>query len=464
MIRAYLTPGLEAPGYDFRAGMLGAVVSITSLILCLGPQESRVARPATVTFADHVAPIIYKRCTPCHRPGEAAPFSLTTYEEAKKWAPMIEAVTKSGRMPPWKAVAGYGEHRDARIITAEEKELLSRWHKSGTAPGVLSSAPALPKFVTGWQLGEPDLVLEMPESFEIAADGPDTLRSFVLPTNLGKDVTVGAIEFRPGNPSVVHHALVFLDDSGQARKLDASDAGPGYESFGGPGFFPSGSLGGWAPGGSPQWLPDDVGRYLKNGSDVVIQIHYHPNGMKTKDRSRLGIYFSRKPATKLVGGIALENWEISIPPGSSRYHRTASYMLPVAAEFLSVTPHLHLLGKEMKAKATLPDGTVIPLVWVKNWDFLWQDTYYFEKPIELPAGTLLSMDSWHDNSSENPLNPFDPPRTIVYGEGSNDEMSLCIFEVTTSRLDHLLYLIADDSRNRKVLERAIALTKAGKVK
>lgn len=439
------------------------MISFSLVFVLIGIQATE---PATgkevITFSDHVARIIYRSCTPCHRPGEAAPFSLTSFEEAQKWSPMIAEVTKSKRMPPWKAVEGYGSFRDARVLSPEDIETLQKWHKEGAKSGDLTKAPKPPQFSQGWQLGKPDLILEMPEAFEVPADGSDSLRNFVLPTNIGRDVTVGAIEFRPGSPSVVHHALIFLDESGQARKLDAADEGPGYESFGGPGFFPSGSLGGWAPGGTPKWLPDGTGRYLKNKSDVVLQIHYHPNGAAQKDKGKIGVYFTRKPVTKLVGGIALENWDIKIPPGNPRYHRKSNYTLPVPTTLLSVTPHLHLLGKEMKAKAILPGGIEVPLVHVKNWDFMWQDTFYYTTPLDLPAGTRLEMESWHDNSADNPLNPFNPPREIVYGEGSNDEMSLCIFEVTTERIDQLLYLIADDSRHRKVLERAIELTKSGK--
>jgi hypothetical protein len=220
-------------------------------------------------------------------------------------------------------------------------------------------------------------------------------------------------------------------------------------------------LGGWAPGGTPVWLPDGVGRYFQKGSDIVLQLHYHPTGKAEADRSKIGIYFSRKPVTRLVGGIALENWEIKIPAGDKKYRRESSYVLPKEATFLSVTPHMHLLGREMRADATLPDGKKIPLVWIKEWDFRWQDTFVFKSPIRLPKGTRLEMHSVHNNSEEMSTNPFNPPREVVYGEGSNDEMSLCIFEVTTDHIPDLLELIADDGRHRKVLERAIELTKKG---
>lgn len=414
------------------------------------------------TFAEQIAPIIYRSCAPCHRPGEVAPFSLTSYSEAKRQAKMIKLTVEQRFMPPWKAMPGHGDFVGERTLKESEIRLISQWVDAGAPSGDLQKTPKVPVWTSGWQLGQPDLVLEMPAEFKIPAEGPDILQNFVLPVQLEKDQVVGAIELRPGNPKVVHHALIFLDSNGNARKLDEKTKEPGYASFGGPGFFPTGSLGGWAPGGTPVWLQDGIGRYFQKGSDVVLQIHYHPTGKPEKDRSKIGIYFSKKPVYRLVGGIALENWEISIPPGEKNYERRSSYVLPKDATFLSVTPHMHLLGKEMKATATLPDGKQIPLIWVKDWDFRWQDTFMFRRPIDLPKGTKLEMVSVHDNSEDNSQNPFDPPQRIVYGEGSNDEMSLCIFEVTTNQIPDLLELIADDGRHRKVLERAIALTQKGK--
>ncbi len=409
----------------------------------------------TPTYAKDVAPVLHKRCANCHRPGEVAPFSLLTYADAKRWAPMIAAVVKEGSMPPWKAEPGHGDFVNPRILAPAEKAAILDWAKNGAPSGDLTKAPKPPKFADGWKLGEPDVVLEVPQTFDLYGEGPDILRNFVIPTSLGKDYMVGAVEFRPGNPKIVHHALVFLDNKGEARKLDERDPGPGYSSFGGPGFFPSGSLGGWAPGGQPEWLPDGVGRYFANNSDVVVQVHYHPSGKPEKDRSKIGIYFVRKPATKFVGGIALENWDIQIPAGERGYHRSASYTLPLGATFLSITPHMHLLGKEMKVRAILPDGSKKSLAWIKNWDFDWQDTLIYKQPIELPAGTRLEMEAWFDNSSDNPLNPHSPPKKVTYGEESTDEMALCIFEITTNKIEELLYLIQDDSRHRKVVERAI---------
>lgn len=425
--------------------------------------SGKPAKGVRLTYSRDVAPILYARCTPCHRAGEVAPFRLEQYSDAKRWLRGIESAVRDRRMPPWKAVPGHGDFIGSRLLQDGEREMILNWIKSGAAPGDLSKAPRAPGFSAGWQLGKPDLVLEMPAAFSLPADGPDVLRNFVLPTDLGDDKVVAALEFRPGNPKVVHHALVFLDSNRAARALDAKDSELGYTSFGGPGFFPTGSLGGWAPGGSSQYLPDGIGRYFQKGSDVVLQVHYHPSGKPEKDRSKIGIYFAKKPVTRLVGGIALENWDIAIPPGEKVYRRTASYVLPLDTTLLSVTPHMHLLGRELKVWALLPDGTRKSLVLVKDWDFQWQDTFLYREPVRLPRGTRLEMETVHDNSTSNPRNPQAKPAVVKYGEGSLDEMSLCIFEVTCDRIEDLLSLIADDGRHRKVLERAIELaSKTGK--
>jgi len=411
------------------------------------------------TYAKNVASVLNRSCVPCHRPGESAPFSLTTYAEAKKWSSMIALATKRRSMPPWSAIPGHGNFEGARVLSPTEIRLLELWHQTGAKPGNLAAAPKPPRFTKGWQLGEPDLVLSMPEAVDVPAEGPDQLRNIVIPSGLLQNRTVGALEFRPGNARVVHHALVFLDNSGGARRLDAADPGVGYLSFGGPGFFPSGSLGGWAPGGTTKWLPDGVGRYFQKGSDVVLQVHYHPTGRPERDQSKIGIYFSRKPVTQLVGGISVENWQIAIPAGDSNYLRTSSYTLPRDTTLLSITPHMHLLGKEMRARAILPDGTRRPLVWVKPWNFRWQETYVYQPSLRLPAGTRLEVESWHDNSAKNLNNPFSPPRPVVYGEGSNDEMSLCIFEITTDGIEDLLFTIHDNGVQNRVMERIRLLAK-----
>ena len=362
-------------------------------------------------------------------------------------------------MPPWKAQPGHGEFLDERRLSTEQIETIARWAAAGAPEGNAADLPPSPKFPDGWQLGKPDLIVKMPKAYSLAAEGPDELRNFVIPISISEDKMVGAIEFRPGNRRVVHHALCYLDANGAARKLDEKDAAPGYESFGGPGFFPTGSLGGWAPGTVPRFLPDGVGRHLKRGSDLVMQIHYHRSGKSETDQSEVGIYFVRQPATRYVAGLTVENWEFKIPSGHARFGVNADYTLPVDVTFVAAAPHMHLVGRELKVTAYLPSGELRPMIWVKDWDFNWQDNYVYRQPFTLPKGTQLRLEAWFDNSTNNAANPSSPPQPMIYGEQTTTEMAMCIFEVTSDKLADLLFLIGDDARHRKVMERAVRLTR-----
>ena len=237
---------------------------------------------AAPTFNKDIAPIMFNHCASCHRAGEIAPFELLTYKDVKKRATLIVDVTEDRFMPPWHAEKDYGTFHGERRLTDAQIAMIKQWVDAGCPEGDAKDLPPQPKFTDGWQLGEPDLIVKMTEAFEVPAEGRDVYRAFVLPLGLTEDKYVRAVEFRPGNRRVSHHALLFLDDSGKARELDERDPGPGYRSFGGPGFAPSGGLGGWAPGNQPVELPDGVARSIKKGSDLVVQMHFHPTGKVEK--------------------------------------------------------------------------------------------------------------------------------------------------------------------------------------
>ncbi len=393
----------------------------------------------SITYSEHIAPILWENCASCHRPGEVGPFPLLTYEDAVKRANFLVEVTEERRMPPWKAEPGFGEFHDARTLTAEQIEQLARWAEAGAPEGDRSKLPSPPRFPEGWQLGEPDLILEMPEPFEVPASGRDVFRCFVLPIDLPEDRTVAAVEFRPGNRGVVHHALFFLDSTGQARKLEAADPKPGYSSFGGIGITPTGSLGGWAPGATPRRLPEGYGRRLSKGSDLVLQVHYHPIGKPETDRSVVGLYFTERPAEKIIMGLPLVNYkDVYIPAGKSDHEVKASLELPADVTVIGISPHMHYIGREMKVVANLPDGSQEPLIWVQDWDFNWQGQYQYKVPIRLPKGTVLELLATYDNSAANPSNPSDPPKLVTWGEQTTDEMCLCALQVVPDRrLDYL---------------------------
>jgi mono/diheme cytochrome c family protein len=396
-----------------------------------------------VTYCRDVAPILYRHCAGCHRPGEVGPFPLLSYKDAAKRADFLKQVTAQRRMPPWKAEPGYGDFLDARRLSDDELHTLARWADGGAPEGDPRDLPPPPQFADGWQLGQPDLVLKMPEPFTVPAGGRDVFRCFVIPTGLAENRTVAAVEFRPGNRRVVHHALFFLDSLGAARKRDEADPGPGYASFGGIGILPTGILGGWAPGAQPHRLPDGVGRFLRKNSDLVLQIHYHTTGKEEIDQSSVGSTFTKKPADKILMGVVLLNRKVDIPPGAADYRLTASSTLRVDVHAIGVTPHMHLLGREMKVKAVRPDGREVPLVWIKDWDFNWQGQYLFRAPVALPRGTRLELEAVYDNSAANVKNPSNPPKRVQWGEQTTDEMCLCGVHVVADHPGDGLVLLRD---------------------
>ncbi len=244
------------------------------------------------TFCKDVAPILQKNCQECHRPGQVGPFSLETYEQARKRASDISAVVEDRKMPPWKAAPHFGvPFKDARTLSDREIATISAWVEAETPEGNPADLPANPKFPDDWQLGPPDLIVDIGADFAVPADGEDIYRCFVAPSGLSEDKFVSAVEFRPGNRNVVHHILAYVDVSGKARERDQADPGPGYSCFGGPGEPIHGGLGGWAPGNLPRHLDEGIGRPLPKNSDIVIQVHYHTRGKAETDRSKLGHLF-----------------------------------------------------------------------------------------------------------------------------------------------------------------------------
>lgn len=409
-----------------------------------------------VTFNRHVAPVLFAQCAACHRPGQVAPFPLLTYRDAKARAKTLVAVAADRTMPPWKAEPGYGRFHDERRLSDREIAVIRAWVAAGAPEGDAGDLPPAPAFADGWQLGTPDLVVKMPEPFTVPAGGPDVMQMFAIPVTIPEDKMVVGFEFKPGNRKVVHHVICLLDSSGTAKRLDAADPGPGYlGSKVGVGFVPTGGLGWWTPGMEPRFVPEGTGRFWTKNSDVVLQVHYHPSGKPEVDQSEFAVYFAKKPPAKVLGGVGLENWDIDIPAGEPNYRRTAAYKLPVDVTFVGTQPHMHRLGTEMKVWAEPPGGQPVPLVHVKNWDFWWQGYFSYREPVKLPKGTVLRLAATFDNSAGNPANPNRPPKRVTWGEGTDDEMCLCGFEVTCDSVLDLLALAADDVRTRKLIERSL---------
>lgn len=399
---------------------------------CMLMPGDDAARSAPITYAEHVAPILYKHCTPCHRPGEVAPFSLTSYDEAKKWAPMIAWATETNRMPPWKAVAGYNSFHDENRLSDDQIQLLKQWSATGAPRGDVKREPAPPKFSEGWLLGKPDLILKAAKPFKLDGEGRDVYRNFVFKTDFKETKWVRAIDVRPGNRKVVHHVIAFLDEQGRSIALEEkeNDGQPGYTTFGGVGFAPSGSLGGWAPGLQPSFSPEGTAFELKPGTTIVLQVHYHKSGKPEEDQTELALYFAEEPPRRTLRLAWIANPLFRIPPGAKDHLVTARFPVPADVTAYAAMPHMHLLGKEMKAWVEKPDGSTIPLVWVKDWEFNWQFIYAFKEPLKIPRGSTIRVEARYDNSADNPNNPNNPPKPVTWGEQTTDEMMLLIVQFT----------------------------------
>ena len=418
---------VRTPG-SLAAGLLLASAAVFS------QAPARPAAPpgtAPVTFAETIAPIVYENCVGCHRPGEAAPFPLLTYEEVARRGSLIAQVTASRYMPPWHAEPGFGEFAGERRLTATQIAAIAAWVEGGMPRGDERRMPPVPAFSDGWQLGEPDLVLEMPAAYEVPASGPDSFRNFVIPTGLAEERWIQAIEYRPSARTVVHHAVFAAVPGGSLASRDGLDGRPGFGGLSAVGLVGGGQdsrgLGGWAVGGRPVPLPDGVAMRLDTGSDFLLQLHLHPSGKPERERSLIGIHFAdRAPGQELrsieIPSLFAIGKGLDIPAGATAYTIADSFTLPADIRVFSAAAHAHYLGREFKATATLPDGSTRPLLWIRDWNFNWQDTYVYRTPFVLPKGSRIDVTMVYDNSADNPRNPSNPPRRARWGEQSLDEM------------------------------------------
>lgn len=403
------------------------------MVLVCFPGTPAQANQPLVTFNKDIAPIIFSNCSGCHRQGEVAPFPLLTYADVRRHSKEIAELTHNRQMPPWKPEEGYGDFVGARRISPQQIDLIQQWVGAGKPEGVAGDLPAQPVFKSGWALGEPDMVVKMPEAYTLPADGPDRFHVFVIPLNLKDDVYVSALDFRPSNPKIVHHTLFFLDNSGGARELEEQSTDrPGYPHSGGPGFLPSGGLGGWAPGVTARFLPEGVGRVIHAGADLVLQTHFHPSGKVEREQSSVGLYFTKKQPTKILVSFPKNIGRIDIPAGQKKVLHT-SFVVPSDVELEGIFPHAHLVCSEIKVDATLPDSTSEPLIWIKDWDWNWQDFYLYSKVLNIPKGTKVDMTFTYDNTANNPHNPSDPPLRVRNGEQTKDEMGLVFFQLLVDR-------------------------------
>ena len=358
-----------------------------------------------VTFAKHVAPILFEYCAPCHRPHEAAPFSLLSYEDARRHASRSVRVTERRYMPPWPPDPDVGDFVGARRLTEGQISVLAQWVRDGTPEGNAADVPAAPRFVDGWQLGEPDLVLHMSQPYRLQADGADVFRNFVLPVPIRETKYIRAMELRPGDKRLVHHANLIIDPSARLRRRDGQDGQPGFagmdvstETVGE--FDPDSHFLFWKPGSPPVVEAPEMAWKLNPGSDLVLNLHLRPSGKPETVDVAVGLFFSDKPPTLFPMLLQLEHdGAIDIPPGSRAFTVTDHLKLPVEVQLLAIYPHAHYLGKVVEAWADLPGGSRRPLLKINDWNIDWQATYTYKNPVTLPAGTSVGMRITYDNSS-----------------------------------------------------------------
>jgi tetratricopeptide (TPR) repeat protein len=391
------------------------------------PGDTRPAAEQRVTFNGDIAPIIFHSCAPCHRPGEAAPFSLLSFADAKTHAHQIAAVTEKRIMPPWLPAADDPKFADDLRLSAEQIALIQTWAEQGAAEGDPAALPAKPQFVEGWQLGKPDLVVRATRPFALAAGGSDTYWNFVFRSPVDQTRWLKAIEIRPGDKRLVHHANVLVD-RGQTARLQEKQAGSG---FGGMEltiesevFDPDSHFLFWKPGSAPYLEPDGMAIRLDRDNDLVLNAHLQPSGKPETVEPTLGLYFTDQPARLHPILLQMENDRLlDIRAGDKDFVVSDEFTLPVDVDLLAIYPHAHYLGKDLRASATLPDGTAESLIHIARWDLNWQAVYRYAEPVTLPKGTTISMHFSYDNSADNIRNPNHPPQRVVAGNRANDEMA-----------------------------------------
>ena len=438
-----------------RQRSLWTVASLGAVLIGMpfGWRTVATQRPAPVTFTKDVAPIVFEHCVTCHRPGELAPFSLLTYDDVKQHARQIATVTTNRAMPPWRPEPAEVPFVGERRLTDAQIQVFQQWVEQGVVEGNARDLPPTPVFASTWHLGPPDLVVTMPEPFDVPADGKDVFRNIVLHVPLATQRFVQAVEFRPGNARVIHHARILVDETDASRWRDLDDPGPGFGGMEAPeAHFPDGHFLGWAPGKLP--ARESLPWPIAVGTDLVIQMHLRPTGKPERVQSSVGLYFSDKPPVAAPVMLRLGSRTLDIPAGTSNYTVNDSYLLPTDIVALRIYPHAHYLARDISVVATLPGGGTKNLIHIANWDFNWQDEYTYVQPVALPRGTTVSAKYVYDNSAGNPHNPHTPPVRVRFGPEATDEMCEVLVQMVPT--DAAQWNALRNDVNKKVLTGDIA--------
>ena len=425
--------------------------TITTLALLLAAVPVFLVGQGGPTFTRDIAPILSEHCWTCHRPSGAGPFSLLSYQEVRRRATQIATVTSRRVMPPWKSEPGHGEFVGERRLSPTQIQRIQTWVDQGTPEGDPADMPPLPAWRDGWQLGQPDLVVELPQPYTLRASGADVLRNFVIPVPVTSRRYVRGIEFLPGSSNIIHHATMRIDQSKASQQLDDEDPQPGYEGIFPPGArYPDGQFLAWTPG-QLRPLADESAWLLEPDTSLVVQLHLKPTGKPEVVHPSIGLYFTDAPPARVPFMIRLSRQHIDIPPGEKKYLLEDRYVLPVDVELHEIQPHAHYLAREIQGLARLPDGTSRWLIYIKDWDFNWQNVYRLVHPLALPKGTELLMRYVYDNSKDNIRNPSQPPRRVAWGQNSTDEMGDLWLQVFP-RTGQELSLLARDFQPKMMRE------------
>ncbi|HET9529536.1 MAG TPA: cytochrome c, partial [Blastocatellia bacterium] len=410
-----------------------------------------------VTFSKEIAPIFYAKCAECHRPGEAGTFSVLSYKEVRPWARSIKEKVLTREMPPWHADPHTGKWANDRRLTDEQIKTIAAWVDQGAKEGDPRDLPPPPKFSDGWNIGQPDVVLQMPEEYALEASGPDEYQYFDVPTNFTEDKYVQMAEARPGNRKIVHHIIAFVvpGNSPNLSKMSKEMRDKAVEmSLKSTPFYRDGFLirmregqpvyndgaevpenlrpfntvddflTAYAPGSNyGVWKPGTAKR-IPAGSIIRFQVHYSKvAGKVEKDRSMVGLVFAKEPPSSLMRTRAVANVFFEIPPQADNHKVAASWTLKNDITIYTLMPHMHYRGRGMEFKVSYPDGRTEHLLNVPNYSFAWQTAYKPIAPLRIPAGSKIMVTGYFDNTARNKFNP-DPTKKVRHGEPTYDEMMM----------------------------------------
>ncbi|MGC2399550.1 MAG: cytochrome c [Acidobacteriaceae bacterium] len=398
------------------------------------PQPLPVTKASNVTFSKDVAPIVQQHCQSCHRPGEGTPFSMTSYAEVRPWAVAMKQMVVTHAMPPWFEDGRTEKFENNRSLTQSQIDTIAAWVDAGAPEGDPKDMPPAISYVQGWTIPQPDKVYQLPHPFSVPATGILDYQYVIIPTGFTQDTWVQDVEAAPTDRSVVHHIVAYVRTPGsnyfknepKEQFFIAPPAKTGEKAE--KDDVPSDWLVGYAPGQPPDMFEPGQAKLVPAGSDIVLEVHYMPEGKASSDQSNVGLVLAKEPPAERVMTLSAGNEKFRIPPGDPNYRVDASFTFRREVTLLGVHPHMHMRGKDMSYRLVFPDGTTRDILNVPHYNWHWQLWYNLAKPIVLPAGTRVECTAHYDNSAGNPENP-DPTKTVTWGQQSFDEMMVCFFNV-----------------------------------